>query len=1054
MVKYFDYYEGLDGPNQSLLQRCGVSILIKIADSHNHEVYNGNWTPTVSATGAFEDLRSDERAIIKSIVKERYEKARNDGKTIDSDGLEKNIVFLVNHIIRRRPARMQHDVEQQQLETQQQALRMQQQAKMQAEEAKQAQLHDEERRRREVLAQETSEVNNVVNDLTTISTSIGSMFTHISLVDPAFVANNQSKKTKYDSDIKIWQNAIYTTDINQLRITKSQLQAIKADVLTFEKEVKDKLEDLLKIKKAEITTLIQDVKTHFVSAHSLLDEIKRGDVNFEATQRSEVSSLEAAIHTNESALSVADLPNFLTIKGEVENSKAKMDTLNQDITDKLAQLKDSQLTEIKQLLQKIENASLSLQQKLDEMDPSDSAYVQSKQTIKDTILSIIPAIKNQYSTVNLETLIKFNSELTDAQTSLTRLEEEVTQKLNVLKNDKTTQIKALILSAKNNLLTIDEILNKIKALNFSQNGGQIFYTFSNTITSLIASFDTKIAQRMTIEATLAKEILLDTADLNQLIDISIEVKTAKDKTDWLKENAEVKLKASFILEAEYLRDREEFISAQNMLDLADNVLTKHDPNFAKKMDDVKLSIKEAMENKAVKKIESDLISNQDLQWLLAKMQKPSSLKANVKNKIGIDLDELNDLLAKNFDKVIKAENREIILFIGLTGSGKSTTINYLLGRSLKNEMAPNGETYIVPTQVDNSGNFPTIGTTAKAETLFPAVYQAPSEKFSYTDFPGFMDNRGEAAKVCTHIFSQIAINAATHIKEIVVVIECDSLYTQRAAGLRNLAMILGELLKDPKQMSQSIRFVITKPNGKKLEHVKYQISSLCTILKTDPTAEKELAIVELMNQTSQNLNDHRITFIDPVDNGQSRDPLITQFKSTSGGIRKEDFNSVPADTHSKLHEILTLVNKQKNKMQRIVDLSAIVNQYKAEIVALEPQITVSNTAKNLLVNLKDHVISMENFIGQTQQEFTDSQDMLQIFEKITTLMGFSSAISAATQAPLPNFAPQLGQPLGNIAPVVNTQITQPQQMQQLPPIGQPPPPYSSLQQGGIPQNGP
>jgi hypothetical protein len=87
-------------------------------------------------------------------------------------------------------------------------------------------------------------------------------------------------------------------------------------------------------------------------------------------------------------------------------------------------------------------------------------------------------------------------------------------------------------------------------------GRKSFSTFSNTIEGLITSFDTEMAQRMTIESTLAKETLLDTADLNQLIDIRTKVKTAKEKTELLKEIAEIKLKASFILEAEYLRDRE------------------------------------------------------------------------------------------------------------------------------------------------------------------------------------------------------------------------------------------------------------------------------------------------------------------------------------------------------------------------------------------------------------------------------------------------------------------------------------------------------------------
>jgi len=883
----------------------------------------------------------------------------------------------------------------------------------------------------------------LINEIAKSFTSIEDNLTEIGFIDPAFAKNNQVKKNAYEQSIKLKEIDLPTATLKHLNEIKQEVEVIRTETDNLDTDVKNKLDGLKAIKKTDITAVIKDVRNSFISTYALLDEIKYDDVSFESTKRNEVSNLEMLINDNERELSTADLPRLVAIKDEAESSKSKMEGLERESKDKLDQLKNLRHKEIEKLLQEVTDISSSLQKKLKEIDPSDRTYVQRQQDIKDKILSIIPAIKNQYSTVNLGTLIKFNSDLRDAQTNLTQLDEDVSQKLNILKNTKITKIKEWIFNAKNNFLAIDKMLNQMKSLNFSQNGGRSFYTFSNTIADLITTFNTEIAQRMAIEVILAKETLLDTADLNQLIDIRMEVKIAKEKTDLLKENAEIKLKASFILEAEYLRDKEEFLGAQNSLDLADKTPTKQDPDFSKKITDVKLSIKEASEYKAVKKIESDLAANQDLQWLLTKMQKPSSLKDKVKNKTGINLDELNDLLVKNFDKAIKAENRELILFIGLTGSGKSTTINYLLGRSLKNEITSTGETHIVPTQPDNSGNFPTIGTTAKAETLFPAVYQMQPEKFAYTDFPGFMDNRGEVAKICTHIFSQIAINAATRIKEIVVVIECDSLYTQRAAGLRNLAVILGELLKDPKQMSQSIRFVITKPNGKTLDHIKNKISSLCDILKNDPNAEKELAIVELMNQASQNLNDHRITFIDPVDNGQSRDQLMTQFKNTSGGIRKEDFKSVPADTNSKLHEILTLVNKLKNKMQRIISLLSMVNQYKAAIATLEPQITVNSAAKNLLANLKDQVISMENFIVDTDRDYNAYQNIFNIFEKITTFMGYSSTITSIAPTPLPNLAQQSGQPLGNVVPGSNTQT-------------QPPPPstYSSQQGQGIPQNGP
>jgi len=79
----------------------------------------------------------------------------------------------------------------------------------------------------------------------------------------------------------------------------------------------------------------------------------------------------------------------------------------------------------------------------------------------------------------------------------------------------------------------------------------------------------------------------------------------------------------------------------------------------------------------------------------------------------------------------------VVLFIGCTGAGKSTFLNYLIGLELefkkigrKKKVEVRGEAY-----------FP-IGHTNVSETHAPKGYYCEDTDIVYIDCPGFYDNRG------------------------------------------------------------------------------------------------------------------------------------------------------------------------------------------------------------------------------------------------------------------------------------------------------------------------
>ena len=117
---------------------------------------------------------------------------------------------------------------------------------------------------------------------------------------------------------------------------------------------------------------------------------------------------------------------------------------------------------------------------------------------------------------------------------------------------------------------------------------------------------------------------------------------------------------------------------------------------------------------------------------------------------------------------IETKNK-VLMVLGLSGTGKSTLVNYLnnvpllcVKRNHKWRLE------LAPEAISLPGGFE-IGHKTDSKTLFPSAYSPPDKDFSYIDNPGFQDNRGIGVEIANAFFREKIIEKADMLKFLILV---------------------------------------------------------------------------------------------------------------------------------------------------------------------------------------------------------------------------------------------------------------------------------------------
>ncbi len=173
-----------------------------------------------------------------------------------------------------------------------------------------------------------------------------------------------------------------------------------------------------------------------------------------------------------------------------------------------------------------------------------------------------------------------------------------------------------------------------------------------------------------------------------------------------------------------------------------------------------------------------------------------------------DLDDLSHVVFQSFPALDKLKDKEPVLFIGSTGSGKSATLNHLMGISMK------------VVKVDTTGRATLISNESDAfrieegddtpQSAIIKTRQEPTSGLWLTDCPSFSEGRRKTYRFASEISSSLATQTAEKVKALVVTIGVKELGESKGESFRKIALILHNLVVNAADAKQSIFFLFTK----------------------------------------------------------------------------------------------------------------------------------------------------------------------------------------------------------------------------------------------------
>ena len=349
------------------------------------------------------------------------------------------------------------------------------------------------------------------------------------------------------------------------------------------------------------------------------------------------------------------------------------------------------------------------------------------------------------------------------------------------------------------------------------------------------------------------------------------------------------------------------------------------------------------------------------------------------------------------EEIITHIEKYAIMVLGLSGTGKTTLVNYLNDVPLICTKL-NGK-WIIDLKYKNEtlpGGFK-IGHGSHSETMYPASFTPAGAKYTFIDNPGFKDTRGIATEISNGFFREQITSNVTHFKFLLLLTHLgvdDARSEQVRETIKAFSSFLGVFGDDEtKSLSKSIGIVITRVDNdgeSDLTMKKYFKEKLLNILKGDEMFQN----IKFENQklVFENIlmNDQMEIFSNPkkrVDLDSRQKNKIKKLINRLKYIKKSDVGIKVRIENSFIPELLVYTQAYYDKFIKSFEDKLgenILNFYKNK---LKENMNVHNAAVIYtkikdFCNYSDESHEFEYFLKSLDQEiFRDKEVDELIFKK-------------------------------------------------------------------------
>ena len=309
----------------------------------------------------------------------------------------------------------------------------------------------------------------------------------------------------------------------------------------------------------------------------------------------------------------------------------------------------------------------------------------------------------------------------------------------------------------------------------------------------------------------------------------------------------------------------------------------------------------------------------------------------------VDLDLMLHYIDKAISEAEKIKNKDILLLLGGTGTGKSTTIHFLAGSKMEKRKV-SGLTHISPVTVKNPDliSFSTSPFLRSETRSINAITINASElgakqatEITLCDSPGFGDTDGVELDIANGIGVVRAVKGSRSVKPIILVSQKS--IGDRSGGLTALANILVMFIPDIKQQLGAFTYIFTKYKKEDSSEIQHTLMHKETALTREEKAN--IGFVELLRDMIEKTK-REVIILDPI-NDNPGELIDILYDRPAIMNPKENFHDfATTDSLAKLKEQLY---KHKISIERALEQVNIpLLVYKIDQMA--------RTNKNLIIN--------------------------------------------------------------------------------------------------------